>query len=165
MVTFCKELQPIKLQHDNLITRSWRSCDKFNILYLHLQKTYGHQTRWGVDLVWQASILKATWTYDHETNVRPPDTWHQPETTWKTYLVVALSLVYCFFGQPPLIFIFILTDHWKYYSGPYLFGDWKYCSCLHLFWSLFHKLLKPTLTLAMSNTLKSNLVSRMTWKS
>ena len=60
------------------------------------------------------------------------------------YLVVALSLVYCFFGQPPLIFIFILTDHWKYYSGPYLFGDWKYCSCLHLFWSLFHKLLKPT---------------------
>ena len=38
-----------------------RSCNKFNKLYLHLQKTHGYQTRQSADLPWEAHILKAIW--------------------------------------------------------------------------------------------------------
>ena len=50
-----------------------RSCDKLNALYLHLQKTYEHQITQGADLQWQAPIVKATWPFDHVTNVRSRD--------------------------------------------------------------------------------------------
>ena len=39
-------------------------------LYLHLQKTHGHQTRQGGDLSWEASTIKAFWPSYHVTNVR-----------------------------------------------------------------------------------------------
>ena len=47
-----------------------RSRDISNILYSHLQKTYGHQTKQSVDLVWEALTLKVTWHFDHKTNMR-----------------------------------------------------------------------------------------------
>ena len=40
---------------------------------LHLQKTYGLQTRNDADLQWEAPTLKATWSFDDMTNVWPPD--------------------------------------------------------------------------------------------
>ena len=44
--------------------------DKLNILHLHLQKTHWHKSREDADLQWQAPIPKATWPFDHATNVK-----------------------------------------------------------------------------------------------
>lgn len=55
VVTYFKEPPPIKL-HDSLT-----AC---TILYLHLHKTYGHQTRQGDDLVRGDLIVKITSTFD-----------------------------------------------------------------------------------------------------
>ena len=46
-----------------------RSCDKLNALYLHLQKTHGHQTRPSAALPWVVPTLKAAWHFDYVTNV------------------------------------------------------------------------------------------------
>ena len=46
-----------------------RSLEKLNTLYLHLQKTRGQQTSQGVDLEWEAAILKTIWPFDHVINV------------------------------------------------------------------------------------------------
>ena len=48
----------------------WSHIFKLNTLYLHLQKTHGHQTRQGTDLSWEAPILKAKWPFGHSSNVR-----------------------------------------------------------------------------------------------
>lgn len=46
-----------------------KSCDKLNILYLHLQKTYGQQTKQSVDLVWETLTFKFNWPFDHKANM------------------------------------------------------------------------------------------------
>lgn len=69
MVAYCKDLPRIK-SYDLI-----KSCDKLNILYLHLQKTYGQQTKQSVDLVWESlkanmslrDKLKKLYFYFHKT--------------------------------------------------------------------------------------------------
>ena len=79
VVTCCKELLSIN-SHDSSLRWTCEVTRKSNTLYLHLQKTHGHHTRWSVDLQWEASIFKyiynflITWTkWDHLT-------------IWKTYI-------------------------------------------------------------------------------
>ena len=50
-----------------------KSRDKLNTLYLHLQKTHNHQIKQGTDLKWEAPIYKATWPFDHLTNLKSRD--------------------------------------------------------------------------------------------
>ena len=47
----------------------WKSRDKLNTLYLHLQKNHEHQTNQSADSQWEAPILKAAWPFDHVTHV------------------------------------------------------------------------------------------------
>ena len=49
VVTYGKELPPTE-SHDSLITWFFRSRENVNMLYLHLQKTYGHQINHSGDL-------------------------------------------------------------------------------------------------------------------
>ena len=46
------------------------SRDKLNMIYLHLQKAYGHQTRQGGDLPWENFTFKVIWPFGHTTNVQ-----------------------------------------------------------------------------------------------
>ena len=39
------------------------------MLYLHLQKTSGNQTRKDGDLIWEVFKLKVTWHFDNVTKV------------------------------------------------------------------------------------------------
>ena len=41
----------------------------FAELYLYLQKTYEHQIRQSVDLLWEIPTFKVTWSFDHVTNI------------------------------------------------------------------------------------------------
>ena len=50
-----------------------KSHDKLNTLYFHLQKIYGHQTRQGAVLLWEAPTLKAISPIDDMTNVTSRD--------------------------------------------------------------------------------------------
>ena len=80
-----------------------RSCDKLNILYLHLQNTHRHQgnpwtTKQGADLQWDPPILKVKWPFDHVT---------LREVTWQ-------------FEK----FIFpLLQDLWAVNQGAYLWEE------------------------------------------
>ena len=75
------------------ILRYWggyvRSRDKLNTLYLHLQKTCRGQTKQGVDLQWQAPMLKATWHFDHVTHLTSRDNFKKlyfhPQKTYCQY--------------------------------------------------------------------------------
>ena len=50
-----------------------RSRDKLNLLWLHLQKFNGHQTRQGADLFLEAPSLKVTLLFDQATTMRSRD--------------------------------------------------------------------------------------------
>ena len=50
--------------------RLMRLHDKLNTLYIHLQKIYGHHTREGIDLPWEAYTIKVTLHFYQVTNVR-----------------------------------------------------------------------------------------------
>ena len=68
----CLWLPPINV-HDP--SRRW-SCEvMWHIKYFisTLQRTHEHQTEQGTDLPWEASTYKATWPFDHVTNVRSRD--------------------------------------------------------------------------------------------
>ena len=43
------------------------------ILHLHLQKIHVHQITEGANLPWEARTMKATWPFDHVTNVGSRD--------------------------------------------------------------------------------------------
>ena len=58
-ITYCEEFPSIEL-HDTSVGRSCEVYEKFNTLYLHLQKTHGHQTKQGADLPREAPTHKAT---------------------------------------------------------------------------------------------------------
>ena len=69
-----------KLSRINSLDLQWgvhmRSQDKLNTLYLHLQKTHGHQTGQSADLMWETPILKAAWPFNHVTNVTSSGNWN-----------------------------------------------------------------------------------------
>ena len=46
---------------------AWTLSGLVRSLYLHLQKTHGHQTRQGTGLPWETPNLRAAWPFDHMT--------------------------------------------------------------------------------------------------
>ena len=54
------------MSHDVL---SKQLCEVINILYLHFQNTYRHQTGQDGDLLWEAPIFKDKWAFGYVTNV------------------------------------------------------------------------------------------------
>ena len=72
------------------VTPQWsghvRSHGKLNALYLHRQKTRGHQTKQGAELQWEVPILNAIGPLDYVINVRSLDNFTLLQELWSVNL-------------------------------------------------------------------------------